>query len=473
MLKGLEVNEVSISNLEYSGRLDSEYYKQKYVALEKKINLKKSIKLDEVSDFLIGPFGSAFTVDNYTLDKSFRYFRGKDVKPLRLMNNDNVYMPQKDYERLSKYALKENDILISVVGTVGNAALVTNKDLPGIFSCKSTVLRTAGINVKYLLVFLNSKYGKELLLRKERGAVQKGLNLDDLKTLNVFIPSDAFQEKIESLYLLSTELHEKSEKTYKKSENVLIETLGLENLDSKNKSVNVKTFKESFLTYGRLDSEYYQPYYDDIEMKIKENGYVLIDDICSEINYGTVPTSTYSEDSTGIPYIKGMNLKNTEILKGKLDRITNTDELPRKFFTKKGDIIISQMGTVGDVGVVRNEEVNWLFASFTIRIRLTEQSEFIPEFIGLYIQNIAKPYYLYRNIAQASVRQNTDLPTIKNMYIPKVDIIKQEEIANLINESLDLNNRSENLLDIAKKAVQIAIEQDESTALKFIQSTIN
>lgn len=52
-----------------------------------------------------------------------------------------------------------------------------------------------------------------------------------------------------------------------------------------------------------------------------------------------------------------MNLKNCFIV-GELDEIENTEELQDKFFTKENDIIISQMGTVGDIGVVTKEQEN-------------------------------------------------------------------------------------------------------------------
>ncbi|CAM1365069.1 Type I restriction modification system, N-6 DNA Methylase [Tenacibaculum litoreum] len=472
MLKGHEISEVLLSDLEFSGRLDSEYYKPSFLKYEELVKSKKNLSLKNLSNFLIGPFGSAFTVDNYVQEANYRYIRGKDVKPLKIRDNDNVYMPKEDYERLSKYSLKENDILVSVVGTIGNAALVTKKDLPAIFSCKSTVLRPNKINSVYLLTYINTKYGKDLLLRKERGAIQKGLNLGDLETLDVFLPSNSFQLVIENIFRTSIEKTAQSKQTYTQAENLLLKEIGLQDFTPSKEPVNIKSFKDSFATSGRLDAEYYQPFYEEVENIIKRNGFTLLQDICSDINYGTVPTSPYTKTDDGIPYIKGMNLKNTEIKKDKLDRLVNTEQLPDKYFTKKGDIIISQMGTVGDVGVIRNEE-NWLFASFTIRARLSNFKLFNPSFVGLYIQKVAKKYYLYRNIAQASVRQNTDLPTIRGLYLPNIDIEKQNVVAELIEQSFSLKKQSEHLLEVAKKAVEIAIEENEEVAIAYINNQSN
>ena len=203
-----------LGELEYSGRLDSEYYRPKWLAYESLLRQRTNKPLSSFGSFLIGPFGSAFTVENYTEEKSFRYIRGKDVKSMQLMDDDNVYMPKVDFERLSKYALRKNDLLISVVGTIGNTAIVEEENLPSIFSCKSTVVRTYEINPYYLLVYLNSKFGQSFLRRKERGAIQQGLNLDDLKTLDVYEASKAFQETIVEVYKATISISKASKSTY-------------------------------------------------------------------------------------------------------------------------------------------------------------------------------------------------------------------------------------------------------------------
>lgn len=275
------------------------------------------------------------------------------------------------------------------------------------------------------------------------------------------------QELTEKLFNLSVNLENKAKCFYNQAENLLLNSLDMESFVPSSENINIKTFKNSFLETGRLDAEYYQPFYEEVERKLKSNSFELLENICSDINYGTVPTSPYTEDGTGVPYIKGMNIKNC-LISGELDKIENTEELKERFYTKQGDIIISQMGTVGDVGIVTKSQEGWLFASFTIRIRLKENSSFNPYFVGLYIQNIAKPYYLMRNIAQASVRQNTDLPTIRNMYIPIINQETQSKIADLIQQSFALKTQSEQLLNTAKRAVELAIETDEKTAIIYI-----
>ena len=171
-MDGLECSEILKSELEFSGRIDAEYYQKKYLAYQDIINRHDVLPLFKIADFLIGPFGSAYDTSSYVEQSDYRYIRGQDVKPFLLQDTSPRYMADSDFFRLKKYALSSNDILVSVVGTLGNACIIQNHEIPAIFSCKSTAIKSTGINPFYLLCYLNSKYGKSLLLRKERGAIQ-------------------------------------------------------------------------------------------------------------------------------------------------------------------------------------------------------------------------------------------------------------------------------------------------------------
>ena len=55
--------------------------------------------------------------------------------------------------------------------------------------------------------------------------------------------------------------------------------------------------------------------------------------------------------------------------------------------------------------------------------------------------------------------------------IPILDISIQEEIAAKVQKSFALRRQSEQLFEDAKQAVEIAIEQDEKTALEWLEET--
>lgn len=169
-------------------------------------------------------------------------------------------MEERDFNRLNKYALATNDILISVVGTLGNACIIQEHEVPAIFSCKSTAVKAKHINPFYLLSYLNSKYGRSLLLRKERGAIQKGLNLDDLKSLDIPLFSDSLYKSAELCIKKSLDFIQRAKQCYADAEKRLEATI-IPTLSLSCSNTSIKSLKESFLHSGRLDAEYYQEKY--------------------------------------------------------------------------------------------------------------------------------------------------------------------------------------------------------------------
>jgi hypothetical protein len=77
---------------------------------------------------------------------------------------------------------------------------------------------------------------------------------------------------------------------------------------------------------------------------------------------------------------------------------------------------------------------------------------------------------LKANITMKETEKNS-VPYPKDIdcfYVPLVDEPIQTEIAGLVQQSFTPKAESERLLEVAKRAVEIAIEQDEQAALDFI-----
>lgn len=58
------------------------------------------------------------------------------------------------------------------------------------------------------------------------------------------------------------------------------------------------------------------------------------------------------------------------------------------------------------------------------------------------------------------------------LVLPKVDEAVRFQIQQKITESFNLRKQSKHLLECAKRAVEIAIEQNEDTAIKWLQTQI-
>ena len=473
-MDGQDIQEVKLSELEFSLRIDAEYYKPFYVELEKHLSNLKHAPLYEKANFLIGPFGSAFTVENYEEISPYRYIRGRDVKPF-FLQDENAFMPQKDYFRLDKYALQKDDVLVSVVGTLGNAAIVTQEALPAIFSCKSTVVRTNQLRPRYLLAYLNTELGKALLLRKTRGTVQTGLNLDDLKSLVVFVPEDAFQKQIEAIISTSEEKIQESKNFYQQAENVLLEHLGLKDWQPSDAGVSVKRFAESFGVLARLDAEHYQPKYGALEQQLSSFENLKIKDLVNySVSSGATPKAggdAYTDVEQGVPFIRAVDLKNSRVSTDNFIYIKPEvhNSILKKTRLKRNDVLFSIAGTVGRCALFRHNFAANINQAVSI-LRFNEERVKRLYVTTFFNSEIGKLYV--SKYARQGLQTNLNLEEVGNLSVPVLDMDIQEQITQKVEASFGSEALSRNLLDLAKRGVELAIEESEAEAQTWIAAQL-
>lgn len=461
-MDGLECSEILKTDLEFSARIDAEYYQKKYLEYEEKVQNCRGCRMDEVSDFLIGPFGSAYDTDKYVEHSEYRYIRGQDVKPFLVQDNSPKYMAKSDYLRLQKYSLSAGDILISVVGTLGNACIVRENETPAIFSCKSTAVLVNNINRFYLISYLNSEYGQKLLLRKERGAIQKGLNLDDLRSLLIPRFSESLYLKIESIIRASFDSIEASKKLYNAAEKALVRALPDRVLANFGTQYSVKKLSDSFASTGRLDAEYYQPKFDKYYTFIcgSQHGFSTVENMFApirEICDRTLKSYKYVE-------IGDINVGSGFATPNEVA----TADLPdnAKIMTKKGDIIVSTVRPNRGAVAILEEDSLLVSGAFTV---LREHGTYKKEVLQVLLRTpLYRDWLLRYNVG-------TSYPVIKdsdvlNIPIPLFDDEIQNTVATKVQESFALRKQSEQLLECAKRVVELAIEQGEEAALHWVKS---
>lgn len=452
------------SELDFTQRMDSEYYKKIYTEYEDKLFLQANDKLKNKASFLIGPFGSAYDTSNYTEVPVYRYVRGQDVKPFVLKDIEPRYMTKEDYERLKKYALKPKDILVSVVGTLGNACIVKDCDVPAIFSCKSTVIRAEEINPYYLVAYLNSKYGRTLLLRNERGAIQKGLNLDDLKELDIPLFSNDFYMQVQNLLISADTCLEQAKMLYIEAETTLEKELGFDSYVEPKEICSIKSFSEAFGKSGRLDAEYYQEKFDVLfERLAKYNTKRLVDIV--NISKSIEPGSDYYTDE-GIPFIRVSDLSKYGVSEPAIHLLKGTDNSLGIPYPKKDTILLSKDGSVG-IAYKLEKDADFVTSGALLHLTLKKDADVLPDYLTLVLNSKIVQMQAERD-AGGSIIQHWKPSEIKNVVIPVIDMKMQEKIAQQIQLSFSLRTQADKMLNDAIRAVEIAVESGEKAALNFL-----
>ena len=232
-------------------------------------------------------------------------------------------------------------------------------------------------------------------------------------------------------------------------------------LASKQK-VNVKSFKESFGTTGRLDAEYYQLKYDELASLIKSQKFVKIKDIRSDNFRGLQPI--YFENGN----LDVINSKH--ILEQTLDyknfEKTSSEywDIQQKARVYKGDILTYTTGAnIGRTQIYLSEK-RAIASNHVNIIRLKEEN---PYYIGFVLNSVVGRMQTEK-FSAGSAQAELYPKDLDEFILPIIDTKIQQRIIELVSESFRLKSESERLLALAKEAVELAIEADETAAMRFI-----
>ena len=472
LMDGLEAVEISLTqvldhNLHF--RFDSEFFKRKYFQIEAQIKaLPQFMRLSEAKPNIIHPTEiKREYVENDLSGVSF--FRTQNLRPLRVDLSNQVYISQEDAGKLSKNYIKINDILITRTGANFGDTLIFNEEMKSIASSHVLMLRNERINQSFLAVFLNTLYGREQINKGMYGGVQPEVAPYYLKNIIVPIVSNSFQHLVKRLVNQSYIKINDSKVIYQQAEDLLLSELGLMDWQPTEENTTIKSFAEAFLSSGRLDAEYYQPKYDEVEQRIKKysGGW---DYLCNKF---LVETGEYSEKY----FQKAKNLKfyirNTNIAQGQINIDEDYCVDPKNFakFVQAGDILTARVGAIGYFGTVDKKLSGSIYSDNVLSLRLIQIENFLPNVYTLYF-NTKPNRELMDKLSGGSVQTLITQTSIKSLPIPIFDFRFQKIINSRLHESFELKKKSKQLLEIAKTGVERAIETDEATATAWIKQQL-
>lgn len=447
-------------------RIDAEYYKTEVLNRLNILDRRNKDILDNLVEFVVGPFGSTITTDKYMDKSNYRYVRNKDINYFFIKDDDPALLSKELYYSLPRYHIQENDLLITVVGTLGKVAIATHKDTQSIFSCKSTIIRTQKINPFYLLTYLNSDTGTLFSLRGKRGAIQEGLNLTDLKEIQIFIPSKGFQQIIEQIVKKSLLSLERSKTAYQEAQTLLLSALRLIDWKPKHRLTFVKNYSDAEQA-ERVDAEYYQPKYEAIdEVLVELNAKPIGAYEFFELTTGQY-CPNYVTSNEGRPYLRGTDIAVGSIEIDNLFHIKPEDQIQSKQ-AQEGDVVVTRVGTIGLSARIPEECDGGTISDNLIRVRILDESKIDSYYLSCFLGSEIGKSLMLRN-ARGSVQQRLNQETLKEITLPIPEMEVQYKIKIKIIESFNLRKQSKHLQECAKRVVEMAIVQDEQTAIEWLK----
>ena len=441
------INEIRYSQLE--GRLDSEYYKPEYLEVYNKLKKKETIPLKDVAKEIV----SGSYINTY-FPKGVLYLRVNNLRENGFNFSDVKYVNIGYSTIPQRIMVHTNDLILSRTGTIGISLIVPN-ELNGVVMSQhiTKIIAREGINRYYLMVYLNSKYGRLQAEKTALGSMQKELTLNATKNIKIFLPSKLFQEKIEKLVKEAFSKRKLADQKYKQAKQLLEEELGLDKLRLKEE----KTFEAKFSDIDgstRFDSEYYKPKYKQIIEFLKNSGFEVkkLKEAVNISDKKIAPTKEPNKKYRYVPIAK-IN-QNGEI--DEWDEFSGWQAPSRaRMLILKGDVLVSSLGgSIDKIALIPEEADNLLATTGTFVIN---SDNFYSEFLFLLFRTELIKLQLEQKTAGAIM---TAVPktTFGDLLIPLIPKSNQEQISTLVRESFSLRKESKNLLEESKKVVERAIE---------------
>ena len=408
--------------------------------------------------------------------KITRYYGG-DIK---FIKTDNLrenrvsppfahYLSEEGNEIRKNSALKKGDIITTIIGAtkeiVGRTSIIQKEILPANINQNIALIRVDHNKIipNYLNIYLNTKFGRGLLYYHSRQTEQVNLNCREVE--RVLVPLfDDLQIVVSDLVLKIEQFKVHYKHLYSQAEKILLEEIGLLAFEPSHEPINIKSFQESFATSGRLDAEYYQKKYDDyIEVVQQYRGGSEKISVCCDMNIKNFKP----DDKQVYKYIELSNIGKSGDING--CTVNLGKELPSRARRRvvTGDVIISSIeGSLESCALVTDEYHAALCSTgfYVLKSDKINSETLLVLFKSKLMQNILKQN------CSGTILTAINKNEFFNIELPLIESSKQQQIADFIEQSFALKKESEHLLEVAKCAVEMAIEEDEGVALKYIDT---
>jgi len=279
----------------------------------------------------------------------------------------------------------------------------------------------------------------------------------------------SFKNEI-ALYL---ELIQESKNLYQQAEDLLLSELGLQDWQPTEETVAVKSFAESFLSSGRLDAEYYQPKYDELYASLASacsvKGWDLkrLSSLSSLFKYGTSEPFEYLDQ--GVPFLRIADLQKYRFNEKDLKFIAQA-AAKKQANVKTGDVLISRSGTLGLAVEIPEYLNNAVYGSYFILTR-PHQKSILPTYLSLYLNSLVGKLQT-EQANTGGIQTNLTIPVLESLLIACPPLAVQQKFVSKVNQSYEAEDKSKQLLEIAKTGVELAIEADEATATIWINEQL-
>jgi hypothetical protein len=388
----------------------------------------------------------------------------QNVKEFVLEFERLTYIQEWFHHLLAKSQVVKGDILIARSGSIGNASLVLERDPQPLNSSDIIIIRPAGINASFLCAYLNCKFGQAQIERFSSGGLQGHINLGPLETLRVPMFRDRFLLAIDGIVLRGADLLLEAQTNYAQAGQLLLSELGLTNWKPKHILAYVSRYSE-VARARRVDAEHFQPKY--LEMFGRIPASVHFDRLGRLITYTKgIEVGSPAYTDSGIPFWRVSNLTKHGLDDGNANFISDElfNALRSTYEPQQRELLLSKDATPG-LAYYLEQPIKGIVSSGILRLSLVDSIP--PHYLELVLNSLFVQLQIEQNVG-GSIIKHWKPSEVHKTLIPRLLDEKEKEIAALAQSSHAARREAKALLEKAKRAVEIAIEEGEERAMGFL-----
>lgn len=323
------------------------------------------------------------------------------------INYDNPrYLNEEDYISENKRTQVEfDDILLTIVGTIGRVAVVPEYHIPFTLQRSVAVLKPKFEMICSRFLMYSLQNILEQLVTESRGVAQKGIYLKQLREIEIYIPSLKEQQQIVA---------------------ILDQAFAAINQAKANIEKNIHNAKELF--QSKLNETFSQ----EVEGWRQTTLGVIYD-----VRDGTHDSPKYIDE--GYPLVTSKNLKQNKISYDNVKYISEKDynQINKRSKVDIGDVIFAMIGTIGNPVVITTEP-NFAIKNVALfKVSQNHDSEFLRFYLEFVVSHMISQ-------ANGSTQQFVGLGYLRNYPINIPDLKRQKEVVSILNQ---LENYTNNLID--------------------------
>jgi hypothetical protein len=414
--------------------------------------------------------GNHFSISDSFVEQGIPYYRGQDVSGNFFIEQaipNNIDRIAFEQPQMRRSHLQQGDVLLSIVGTVGEASLVKTAQ-EATCSCKLAILRPRhDLSPAYLATFLTSSIGRSLTARWKRGAVQMGLLLEDMNQIPVPRFSEALESAIAAAVESGFEALEVSQKSIRDAEMKLLLALGLSNWKAPESLSYVRRSGEIFAA-ERIDAEYFHPQKAAALESLRAASDLTVGDLFSSVRQLWHPEAGSSDD-----LVRNYDLNDALVpfLDGSKSPVARAEIASTKKVLQPGDLVVSRLRSyLREIAVVEPSSDHPMVASTEYIVLRPRNELLLPvETLLIYLRSIL-PQIVLKWSQDGSNHPRFDEKEILRMPVPRLLVADPMPYVIAMREAKAAKQRAGKLLDAAKRVVEIAIEDSESAALKYLEA---